>query len=144
MYHVSTDLTIFIHYLITHAQKIVLLSSTVVRGILVELICFIALWSLKFGVCSEVISICLAAPTPVPPLSGSMTTGTNSRTTAKIASSSITYDSLKDKVPSPVGKYLPAMKSGGLLFLVGVRPRSPVDNSIHRGPVFDEDGNTLD
>jgi hypothetical protein len=80
----------------------------------------------------------------VPPLSGSMTTGTNSRITAKIASSSITYDSLKDKVPSPVGKYVPAMISGGLLVLVGVRPRSPVDNSIHRGPVFDEDGNTLD
>jgi 2-aminomuconate deaminase len=93
---------------------------------------------------SEVSSICLAAPAPVPPLPGSMTTGTNNRTTAKIASSSTTYDSLKDKVPSPVGKYVPAKKAGGLLFLAGVGPRSPVDNSIPGGPVFDEDGNMLD
>jgi enamine deaminase RidA (YjgF/YER057c/UK114 family) len=105
---------------------------------------------------SEVSSICLAAPGAVPPLPGAMTGKTNNCTTAKIAapstsdnssgsdSSSTSYDALKEKVPSPVGKYVPAKEAGGLLFLAGVGPRSPIDNSIPGGPVFDADGNMLD
>ena len=45
--------------------------------------------------------------------------------------------------PNPVGAYPHARQAGGLLFLSGVGPRSPVDNSVP-GNVYADDGNLLD
>ncbi len=39
--------------------------------------------------------------------------------------------------PSPVGAYAHAKQAGGLLFLAGVGPRTPVTNIIPGGPIRD-------
>ncbi len=44
------------------------------------------------------------------------------------------------KAPKPVGAYPHARKVGNLLFLSGVGPRQPEDNSIPGGPVRDKNG----
>jgi 2-aminophenol/2-amino-5-chlorophenol 1,6-dioxygenase alpha subunit len=46
--------------------------------------------------------------------------------------------------PRPVGAYPHARKVGELLFVSGMGPRDPVDDSIPGGPVRDEHGNPLD
>lgn len=49
-----------------------------------------------------------------------------------------------DKAPKPVGAYPHARREGNLLYLSGVGPRQPGDNSIPGGPIRDSDGNTLE
>jgi 2-aminomuconate deaminase len=46
--------------------------------------------------------------------------------------------------PRPVGAYPHARQVGDLLFVSGIGPRSPADDSIPGGPVCDEQGNPLD
>ena len=46
--------------------------------------------------------------------------------------------------PKPVGAYPHARQVGNLLYLSGVGPRQPGDNSIPGGPIHDKDGNPLD
>ena len=46
--------------------------------------------------------------------------------------------------PGAVGAYPHARRMGDLLFISGVGPRSPVDNSIPGGPIEDENGKPLD
>lgn len=45
-----------------------------------------------------------------------------------------------NKAPDPVGAYPHARQVGGLLFLSGVGPRSPIDNSVP-GNEYTDDGN---
>ena len=45
--------------------------------------------------------------------------------------------------PKPVGAYCHARTAQGLLFLAGVGPRNPKDNSIPGGPIVDASGNKL-
>ena len=47
-----------------------------------------------------------------------------------------------DKAPEPVGSYPHARKVGNLLFLSGIGPRNPKDNSIP-GLELDKDGNIV-
>jgi 2-aminomuconate deaminase len=49
-----------------------------------------------------------------------------------------------DKAPKPVGAYPHARREGNLLYLSGVGPRQPGDNSIPGGPIRDSDGNSLE
>ncbi|MEE2747596.1 MAG: Rid family hydrolase [Candidatus Thermoplasmatota archaeon] len=46
--------------------------------------------------------------------------------------------------PGAVGAYPHARRMGDLLFISGVGPRSPVDNSIPGGPIEDKNGKSLD
>ena len=46
--------------------------------------------------------------------------------------------------PKPVGAYPHARQVGNLLYLSGVGPRQPGDNSIPGGPIHDKEGNPLD
>ena len=46
--------------------------------------------------------------------------------------------------PGAVGAYPHARRMGDLLFISGVGPRSPADNSIPGGPIEDENGKPLD
>ncbi len=48
-----------------------------------------------------------------------------------------------DLAPKPVGAYPHARREGDLLYLSGVGPRQPGDNSIPGGPIKDADGNPL-
>ena len=48
------------------------------------------------------------------------------------------------KAPKPVGAYPHARKEGDLIYLSGVGPRQPGDNSIPGGPIKDSNGNPLD
>ena len=48
------------------------------------------------------------------------------------------------KAPKPVGAYPHARKAGDLIYLSGVGPRQPGDNSIPGGPIKDSNGNPLD
>ncbi|NCF97225.1 MAG: hypothetical protein GWP21_04830 [Euryarchaeota archaeon] len=48
-----------------------------------------------------------------------------------------------DKAPKPVGAYPHARKEGDLIYLSGVGPRQPGDNSIPGGPIKDKAGNPL-
>ena len=48
------------------------------------------------------------------------------------------------KAPKPVGAYPHARREGDLIYLSGVGPRQPGDNSIPGGPIKDESGNPLD
>ncbi len=43
--------------------------------------------------------------------------------------------------PKPVGAYPHARRVGDMLYLSGLGPRDPKDNSVPGGPVWDEDGN---
>lgn len=47
-----------------------------------------------------------------------------------------------DKAASPLGAYPHARRAGGLLFLSGIGPRNPVDNSIP-GLKLDDNGNIV-
>ena len=47
------------------------------------------------------------------------------------------------KAPKPVGAYPHARREGELLYLSGVGPRQPGDNSIPGGPIKDAEGNAL-
>jgi 2-aminomuconate deaminase len=47
------------------------------------------------------------------------------------------------KAPKPVGAYPHARREGDLLYLSGVGPRQPGDNSIPGGPIKDSAGNPL-
>ena len=49
-----------------------------------------------------------------------------------------------ENAPGAVGAYPHARRMGNLLFISGVGPRSPVDNSIPGGPIEDEEGNPLE
>ena len=49
-----------------------------------------------------------------------------------------------NKAPKPVGAYPHARREGDLLYLSGVGPRQPGDNSIPGGPIKDSNGNPLD
>ncbi len=49
-----------------------------------------------------------------------------------------------DKAPKPVGAYPHARREGDLLYLSGVGPRQPGDNSIPGGPIKDSFGNPQD
>ncbi|MEC8735562.1 MAG: Rid family hydrolase, partial [Candidatus Thermoplasmatota archaeon] len=49
-----------------------------------------------------------------------------------------------NSAPKPVGAYPHARQVGNLLYLSGVGPRQPGDNSIPGGPIHDKDGNPLD
>jgi len=49
-----------------------------------------------------------------------------------------------EKAPKPVGAYPHARREGDLIYLSGVGPRQPGDNSIPGGPIKDSDGNMLD
>ncbi len=51
---------------------------------------------------------------------------------------------IAENAPGAVGAYPHARRMGNLLFISGVGPRSPVDNSIPGGPIEDEDGNPLE
>lgn len=46
--------------------------------------------------------------------------------------------------PKPVGAYPHARQVGNLLYLSGIGPRNPEDNSVPGGPIRDADGNPLD
>ena len=48
------------------------------------------------------------------------------------------------KAPKPVGAYPHARREGDLIYLSGVGPRQPGDNSIPGGPIEDVSGNALD
>ncbi len=48
-----------------------------------------------------------------------------------------------DKAPKPVGAYPHARREGDLIYLSGVGPRQPGDNSIPGGPIKDSNGNPL-
>jgi 2-aminomuconate deaminase len=48
------------------------------------------------------------------------------------------------KAPKPVGAYPHARREGDLIYLSGVGPRQPGDNSIPGGPIKDASGNALD
>ena len=47
------------------------------------------------------------------------------------------------KAPKPVGAYPHARREGDLIYLSGVGPRQPGDNSIPGGPIKDANGNSL-
>ena len=47
------------------------------------------------------------------------------------------------KAPKPVGAYPHARREGDLIYLSGVGPRQPGDNSIPGGPIKDSNGNPL-
>ncbi len=47
------------------------------------------------------------------------------------------------KAPKPVGAYPHARREGDLIYLSGVGPRQPGDNSIPGGPIKDASGNPL-
>jgi 2-aminomuconate deaminase len=49
-----------------------------------------------------------------------------------------------EDAPDAVGAYPHARRMGNLLFISGVGPRSPVDNTIPGGPIEDQDGEPLD
>ena len=49
-----------------------------------------------------------------------------------------------ENAPKPVGSYPHSRRVGNLLFLSGVGPRQPGDNSIPGGPIKDAEGNLLD
>ena len=49
-----------------------------------------------------------------------------------------------DKAPKPVGAYPHARREGDLIYLSGVGPRQPGDNSIPGGPIKDSEGNLLE
>jgi len=51
---------------------------------------------------------------------------------------------IAEDAPSAVGAYPHARRMGNLLFISGVGPRSPEDNTIPGGPIEDGDGNPLD
>ncbi len=53
-------------------------------------------------------------------------------------------DATADTAPKPVGAYPHARRAGPFLYLSGVGPRQPVTDAIPGGPVWDEDGVTLD
>ena len=46
--------------------------------------------------------------------------------------------------PKPVGAYPHARREGNLLYLSGIGPRNPEDNSVPGGPIKDGDGKPLD
>jgi 2-aminomuconate deaminase len=48
-----------------------------------------------------------------------------------------------EKAPKPVGAYPHARREGDLIYLSGVGPRQPQDNSIPGGPIKDTNGNPL-
>lgn len=48
-----------------------------------------------------------------------------------------------EKAPKPVGVYPHARREGDLIYLSGVGPRQPGDNSIPGGPIKDTNGNPL-
>ncbi len=48
-----------------------------------------------------------------------------------------------EKAPKPVGAYPHARREGDLIYLSGVGPRQPGDNSIPGGPIKDTNGNPL-
>lgn len=91
---------------------------------------------------SETTSVCLASPSQIPPLPSKMkpvgfptTKNAASSILEPQGSKSTTYN-LK-AAPSPVGAYAHAKQAGGLLFLAGVGPRTPVTNFIPGGPIRD-------
>ena len=49
-----------------------------------------------------------------------------------------------EKAPKPVGAYPHARREGDLIYLSGVGPRQPGDNSIPGGPIKDANGKPLD
>ena len=49
-----------------------------------------------------------------------------------------------DGAPKPVGAYPHARREGDLIYLSGVGPRQPGDNSIPGGPIKDKNGNALE
>ena len=49
-----------------------------------------------------------------------------------------------EKAPKPVGAYPHARREGELIYLSGVGPRQPGDNSIPGGPIKDANGKPLD
>ena len=49
-----------------------------------------------------------------------------------------------DAAPKPVGAYPHARREGDLIYLSGVGPRQPGDNSIPGGPIKDKNGNALE
>tara|TARA_B100001250_G_scaffold354706_1_gene328708 strand:- start:2001 stop:3374 length:1374 start_codon:yes stop_codon:yes gene_type:complete len=49
-----------------------------------------------------------------------------------------------ERAPKPVGSYPHARREGDLIYLSGVGPRQPGDNSIPGGPIKDAEGNPLD
>ncbi len=49
-----------------------------------------------------------------------------------------------ENAPGAVGAYPHARRMGNLLFISGVGPRDPEDNSIPGGPIEDEEGNPLE
>ena len=49
-----------------------------------------------------------------------------------------------ENAPGAVGAYPHARRMGNLLFISGVGPRNPKDDSIPGGPIEDEDGNSMD
>ena len=53
-------------------------------------------------------------------------------------------DASAEAAPKPVGAYPHARRAGPFLYLSGVGPRQPLTDAIPGGPVWDEDGSTLD
>ena len=51
---------------------------------------------------------------------------------------------ITEEGPSAVGAYPHLYKSGGLLFVSGMGPRTPDTNEIPGGPIRDSEGNALD
>jgi 2-aminomuconate deaminase len=49
-----------------------------------------------------------------------------------------------DAAPKPVGRYPHARRVGNLLFLSGIGPRNPADDSIPGGPIRNPDGTPRD
>ena len=49
-----------------------------------------------------------------------------------------------EAAPRPVGAFPHARRVGDLLFVSGMGPRTPGDDSVPGGPVWDADGNRLD
>lgn len=102
---------------------------------------------------SEVSSVCVADSDAsvrsgfqrVPPMPGSMDsahlhTSSGAGDVKPVLSTSAHHIV---NAPKPVGAYCHARAAQGLLFLAGVGPRDPKDNSIPGGPIIDRNGNKL-
>ena len=55
----------------------------------------------------------------------------------------MTKKNIIDNAPKPVGNYPHSVESNGVLYLSGVGPRSPIDNSIS-GNRYDSNGNLIE
>mmetsp|Transcript_10908 Transcript_10908/g.11325 ORF Transcript_10908/g.11325 Transcript_10908/m.11325 type:complete len:671 (+) Transcript_10908:20-2032(+) len=95
---------------------------------------------------SETTSVCLAETSPIPPLPSKMkpvsipssVTGVVTQPPLQSQSESQSQSTFHLKqAPTPVGAYAHAKLAGGLLFLAGVGPRTPVTNIIPGGPIRD-------